>query len=66
MIEMDDKKAEFKVFKNGPLQVSGDFELFSSSGEIITRQSPVFLCRCGMSSDKPFCDGSHKSSGFSG
>jgi CDGSH iron-sulfur domain-containing protein 3 len=63
---MKNNTAQFKVIANGPLQVSGDFELFDSEGEIITRQGPVFLCRCGMSSDKPFCDGSHKKSGFSG
>jgi len=63
---MEKDKAHFKVFANGPLEVSGDFELFDSEGEIITRQGPVFLCRCGKSSDKPFCDGSHKTSGFSG
>ncbi|MEX2372077.1 MAG: CDGSH iron-sulfur domain-containing protein [Bacteroidales bacterium] len=62
----DDNTAQFKVTSNGPLQVSGNFELFDSSGELITRQGPLFLCRCGMSSDKPFCDGSHKTSGFSG
>ena len=63
---MDERTASFRVFANGPLQVNGEFELFDSEGEIITRQGPVFLCRCGMSSDKPFCDGSHKSSGFTG
>jgi CDGSH iron-sulfur domain-containing protein 3 len=63
---MENNTAQFKVFANGPLQVSGDFELFDSEGEIITSQGPIFLCRCGMSSDKPFCDGSHKQSGFSG
>jgi CDGSH iron-sulfur domain-containing protein 3 len=63
---MENNTAQFKVIAKGPLQVSGDFELFDSEGEIITRQGPVFLCRCGMSSDKPFCDGSHKKSGFNG
>jgi CDGSH-type Zn-finger protein len=63
---MEEKKAQFRVFSNGPLEISGDFEVFDSEGEIITRQGPVFLCRCGMSSDKPFCDGSHKKAAFSG
>ncbi len=63
---MKDKAATFRVFKNGPLEVSGDFELNDASGNLITRQGPLFLCRCGMSSDKPFCDGSHKKSGFKG
>ncbi|MCF8225641.1 MAG: CDGSH iron-sulfur domain-containing protein [Bacteroidales bacterium] len=58
--------AQFKVIPNGPLQLSGDFELYDSQGEIITRQGPVFLCRCGMSSDKPFCDDSHKTAEFNG
>lgn len=63
---MKEKAAAFTVFANGPLQINGKFELYDSNGEIITRQGPIFLCRCGMSSDKPFCDGSHKTSGFSG
>ena len=63
---MEKKAAQFKVLVNGALEISGNFELFDSKGEIITRQGPVFLCRCGMSSDKPFCDGAHRKSGFIG
>ncbi len=63
---MSEKSAQFKVLKNGPLEISGTFEVFDAKGEIITRQSPVFLCRCGGSSDKPFCDGTHKRNGFTG
>jgi CDGSH-type Zn-finger protein len=61
---MEEKTAQFKVLANGPLEISGLFELYDSNGEIITSQGPVFLCRCGMSSDKPFCDGAHKASGL--
>ncbi|MDA3823962.1 MAG: CDGSH iron-sulfur domain-containing protein [Bacteroidales bacterium] len=63
---MKEKTAQFKVIPNGPLEISGNFEVFDANGEIITRQSPIFLCRCGMSLDKPFCDGAHKKSGFMG
>jgi len=63
---MKEKTAQFKVKANGSLEVSGKFEIFDANGEIITRQSPVYLCRCGMSSDKPFCDDSHRKSGFNG
>jgi len=61
-----DEKAQFKVILNGPLQVSGNFELLDSSGKKIENQGPVFLCRCGKSANKPFCDGVHKTSGFVG
>jgi len=46
---------------NGPLLVRGDVELFSSTGEPIPRRrGTIALCRCGASTIKPFCDGSHK------
>ncbi|HEC44139.1 MAG TPA: CDGSH iron-sulfur domain-containing protein [Bacteroides sp.] len=64
---MDDKKkktAEFKVLKNGPLQVSGDFKLLSMGGKVIESGNPIFLCRCGGSKNKPFCDGSHRRVGL--
>jgi CDGSH-type Zn-finger protein len=64
---MDDKKkktAEFKVLKNGPLQVSGDFKLLSMGGKVIESRNPIFLCRCGGSKNKPFCDGSHRRVGL--
>ena len=57
--------AEFKVLKNGPLQVSGDFILKSMRGKVIETRGPIFLCRCGGSRNKPFCDGSHRRVGLS-
>ncbi len=64
-MEKDKKKtAEFKVLKNGPLQVSGDFVLTSMGGKVIETKDPIFLCRCGASGNKPFCDGSHRRMGL--
>lgn len=63
---MDKQNALFKVFDSGPLEVSGNFRLVNSEGKIINNEGPVFLCRCGDSSNKPYCDGSHKRNGFSG
>jgi len=60
------KNTDFKVFANGPIEVTGNFELFDTGGQPIEVNGPVFLCRCGESSNKPFCDGSHKKSGFTG
>ena len=45
---------------DGPLKVSGDIELVGAAGESAhDTQSKVFLCRCGQSANKPYCDGSH-------
>ena len=43
----------------GPLCVKGDVEIESADGQIYEKRNRVTLCRCGKSSNKPFCDGSH-------
>ncbi len=48
-------------YRNGPLLVRGDFQLLDADGqEIPTTRRTVALCRCGRSSQKPWCDSSHK------
>jgi CDGSH-type Zn-finger protein len=50
---------------NGPLLLRGDFELVDADGRAIDQgRRTVALCRCGMSAIKPFCDGTHKATGF--
>ncbi len=49
---------------NGPLKVSGSLEIVSGTGRTIKRTTEVYLCRCGASGNKPFCDGSHRKAGF--
>ena len=50
---------------NGPYKVEGEIELVSASGKpIAKRGSKTFLCRCGGSTRKPFCDGTHSRIGF--
>ena len=49
---------------NGPLKVEGDFKVLKPDGTEYESKSVVFLCRCGLSSKKRFCDGTHKTSGF--
>jgi CDGSH-type Zn-finger protein len=55
-----------KVRQNGPYQVTGNVELVDFEGNPIPPPGDgrIFLCRCGKSSDKPFCDGTHKRSGW--
>lgn len=49
---------------NGPLLLQGDFEIISSDGQTVFRGNQTALCRCGGSSNKPFCDGTHHAVGF--
>ena len=51
---------------DGPLKVSGAIVLSNSRGEAIETAAEYWLCRCGGSANKPFCDGTHKRIGFSG
>lgn len=69
------------ISKNGPYEVHGDIPLVrktavvSAAGEPLTwrkdetlvpDEEPYYLCRCGCSGHKPFCDGSHRRVGFDG
>jgi 3-phenylpropionate/trans-cinnamate dioxygenase ferredoxin subunit len=56
------------VSRNGSLKVEGNVQLVDPDGnELPTRDGlPFFLCRCGQSQNKPFCDGSHNRVGFDG
>jgi CDGSH iron-sulfur domain-containing protein 3 len=56
--------SKIKISDNGPLEVSGDFQLIDSDGNEYQKKAKVYLCRCGLSNKKPFCDGSHKRGGF--
>ncbi len=49
---------------DGPLLLNGSVEIRNSAGEIIYRGNDTALCRCGGSSHKPFCDGTHELIGF--
>jgi len=50
------------VLSNGSLKVEGDFEIVDKEGNNydLGGRTIVSLCRCGLSNNKPFCDGSHK------
>ncbi len=58
--------ATITPYRDGPLIVRGSFRLVDQDGnEIDPGRQTIALCRCGKSGLKPFCDGSHKRSGFS-
>jgi len=60
---------EMVALKNGPYLVTGDLaqlELRDGQGNLYdsTGKHRIFLCRCGASTTKPFCDGQHSKIGF--
>jgi len=64
-----------KVRKDGPYAVdlaTGDFTLINHDGNVIPLpelkpgKTTITLCRCGASTRKPFCDGTHSKIGFKG
>ncbi len=48
------------VIDNAPLLIKGEIELIDGEGNKIETKESTYLCRCGLSSNKPFCDGAHK------
>jgi CDGSH iron-sulfur domain-containing protein 3 len=53
-------KVQIKVNDNGSLRITGEVELIDGEGNMFETKPTFSLCRCGMSNNKPFCDGSHK------
>ncbi|MGL4553319.1 MAG: CDGSH iron-sulfur domain-containing protein [Gemmataceae bacterium] len=58
-----------RLREDGPLVIHGPVRLVDHTGQEIPLPADkplVALCRCGASGTKPFCDGSHKTCGFTG
>ena len=49
-----------EILKDGPIRIKGDFLFRNSSGEVSSEHKDIYICRCGGSGNKPFCDGTHK------
>jgi CDGSH-type Zn-finger protein len=54
------------VKNHGSIQVEGEFEVCDQNGNKfdLKGKQTIWLCRCGQSKNKPFCDGTHKAVGF--
>ena len=63
---MSEPLVEIKVRDNGPYKVTGPVRLVDVEGAawVLPAGESIVLCRCGRSESKPFCDASHKTSGF--
>ncbi len=66
MSESKSKNPSIECSENGPYIVRYLETLHNSRGESMECQRTVALCRCGGSANKPYCDGTHASIGFSG
>ena len=58
---------EIKVRENGPYRVRGPIRVVDADGneyELGGQGDTIALCRCGGSTTKPFCDGTHSRKGF--
>ena len=59
----NENKYQVNIIPNGPIQVTGKFILKDTTGKVTNELKEVFLCRCGGSKNKPFCDDTHKKIG---
>ncbi|HEY1044878.1 MAG TPA: (4Fe-4S)-binding protein [Bacteroidia bacterium] len=59
------KDLEVQVSEDGPILIKGDLTI-KYKGETLKTEQTTALCRCGASGKKPFCDGSHRTTGFKG
>lgn len=66
MKENQNGKPEITIIENGPLHIPAEINVKDSTGKILKVNEEKYICRCGHSKNKPFCDGSHMMSGFKG
>ena len=62
-----DEKVVIKVRHNGPYKVTGPVTVIDADGteyDLGEMGESIVLCRCGGSTTKPFCDGTHSKTGF--
>jgi uncharacterized Fe-S cluster protein YjdI len=60
------KSISVNISDNGPILIYGPIKIKYSGSEVINSSRTIAFCRCGHSSNKPYCDGSHKKAGFEG
>lgn len=58
--------AKITVVNNGPIRIEGEFSIVDPEGKEfgLAGRTLISLCRCGLSENKPFCDGAHGRLGF--
>ena len=64
MLAVRDGPLDIEPQLDGPLRVRGNLEVIAGTGRVVARVTQAKLCRCGGSSTKPLCDGTHQRIGF--
>ena len=59
-------ETKVEVLENGPLLVYGTLKVTHKDGRDETKNKTTAFCRCGLSNNKPYCDGTHVSEEFMG
>ncbi len=60
-----DAPLRIRLRRDGPLKLDGPCEVHAPDGTLLFRGTETALCRCGQSGKKPFCDGTHRGTGYS-
>ncbi len=58
------EKVTMRIKENGSVRITGTVDIVDADGNVIESKTDFSLCRCGNSSNKPWCDGAHKATGF--
>jgi hypothetical protein len=59
-----EEPVKIQIMRNGPILFSGKFKIEDMNGNQIKSMQMASLCRCGNSSNLPYCDGTHFKVGF--
>jgi len=57
---------KLKIIENGPIVLDTNQTIEISVAGTESKAGPLYLCRCGQSANKPFCDGAHRKVKFEG
>ncbi len=62
--EEDTGTVKIQIMKNGPILVEGNFKVIGIDGNELRTMIMTSFCRCGRSRNQPYCDGTHRKTGF--
>jgi len=55
---------KIEIINKGPYVVKGKCTIVNKDGSVTEKETDTYLCRCGHSANKPYCDGAHRNIEF--